>query len=248
MQKLVYKPGLSITEFLDIDIIKGIFHLDIFTSVKKHIHKYFKHPHIRQLLEFPILFLGALPENTPALYSLMNYADIVGGTWYPQGGMHAIVQAMYKLATSLGVQFQFNQNVTHIEVDAATARTVIAGNHQWKADVVIGGADYHFIENNLLPPNYRSYSQQYWESRLLAPSSLLYYVGLHKRLNNIRHHMLFFDTPFEQHAQEIYTTKEWPTNPLFYVCASSVTDPSVAPPGGENLFFSGACGSWPDWR
>ncbi len=237
MQKLVFKPGQSITEFLDTDVIKGIFRLDIFTSIKKHIHKYFKHPHIRQLLEFPILFLGALPENTPALYSLMNYADIVGGTWYPQGGMYSIVQAMHKLATSLGVQFHFNQNVTHIEVKAATAQTVHAGNHYWEADVVIGGADYHFIENNLLPPNYRSYSQQYWENRLLAPSSLLYYVGLNKRLHNIRHHMLFFDTPFEQHANEIYTTRQWPVNPLFYVCASSVTDTSVAPPGGENLFF-----------
>lgn len=237
MQKLVYKPGRSITEFLDADLIKGLFRLDLFTSIKEHIHKYFKHPHIRQLLEFPILFLGALPENTPALYSLMNYADIVGGTWYPRGGMYSIVQAMYQLATSLGVQFHFNQNAVHIEVEAGAAKKVITENNAYEADVVIGGADYHFIENKLLAPHYRSYSEKYWEKRLLAPSSLLYYVGLNKRLHNIQHHMLFFDVPFDQHAREIYTTKEWPQNPLFYVCASSVTDSTVAPPGGENLFF-----------
>lgn len=237
MQKLVFKPGQSLTEFLDADVIKGLFRLDIFTSVKKHIHKYFKHPYIRQMLEFPILFLGALPENTPALYSLMNYADIVGGTWYPEGGMYSIVCAMHQLATSLGVQFHFNQNVTRIELEASTAKKVITENNAWEADVVIGGADYHFIENNLLPASHRSYTEKYWEGRLLAPSSLLYYIGLNKRLTNIRHHMLFFDVPFDRHAREIYTTKEWPHNPLFYVCASSVTDKTAAPAGGENLFF-----------
>ncbi|MBO9563233.1 MAG: phytoene desaturase [Niastella sp.] len=237
MQKLVFKPGQSLTEFLDADVIKGIFKLDIFTSIKKHIHKYFKHPYIRQMLEFPVLFLGALPGNTPALYSLMNYADIVGGTWYPEGGMYSIVKAMHQLAVSLGVEFHFNENVQRIELEASTAKKVITNNNTWEADVVIGGADYHFIESNLLPAAYRSYSEAYWEQRVLAPSSLLYYVGLNKRLDNIRHHMLFFDAPFEQHAQEIYTTQAWPTHPLFYVCASSVTDDAAAPAGGENLFF-----------
>ena len=237
MQKLVFKPGQSVTEFLDTDVIRGLFRLDIFTSIKKHIYKYFKHPYIRQMLEFPVLFLGALPGNTPALYSLMNYADIVGGTWYPEGGIYSIVSAMHKLAGGLGVQFHFNQDVIRIELEASTAKKVITANNSYEADVVIGGADYHFIENNLLPPGYRSYTEKYWEQRLMAPSSLLYYIGLNKRLDNIRHHMLFFDVPFDRHAQEIYTTKEWPSNPLFYVCASSVTDRTVAPAGSENLFF-----------
>ncbi len=237
MQKLVFKPGQSLIEFLDADVIKGIFRLDIFTSIEKHIHKYFKHPYIRQMLEFPVLFLGALPGNTPALYSLMNYADIVGGTWYPEGGMYSIVKAMHELALSLGVQFHFNEDAQCIELEASIAKKVITKNNTWEADVVIGGADYHFIESKLLPAEYRSYTEKYWEQRVLAPSSLLYYVGLNKRLDNIRHHMLFFDAPFEQHAQEIYTTKKWPTHPLFYVCASSVSDNTVAPTGGENLFF-----------
>lgn len=237
MQKLVFNPGQSLTEFLDADVIKGVFRLDIFTSIKKHIHKYFKHPFIRQMLEFPVLFLGALPGNTPALYSLMNYADIVGGTWYPEGGMYSIVKAMHELALSLGVQFHFNEDAQRIELEASTAQKVITKNNTWEADVVIGGADYHFIESRLLPAEYRSYTEKYWEQRVLAPSSLLYYVGLNKRLDNIRHHMLFFDAPFEQHAREIYTTKKWPTHPLFYVCASSVSDNTVAPASGENLFF-----------
>ena len=237
MQKLVLKPGQSVAEFIDWEVIKGVFRLDIFTSIKKHIQKYFKHPRIRQLLEFPVLFLGALPENTPALYSLMNYADIVGGTWYPEGGMYSIVTAMHQLAGELGVQFHFNENVVRIEVEASCAKRVVTEKNTYEADVVIGGADYHFIETSLLTESHRSYTEKYWEDRLLAPSCLLYYVGLNKRLKNIRHHMLVFDVPFDQHAQEIYTTRQWPEDPLFYVCASSVTDAGVAPEGCENLFF-----------
>ncbi len=237
INNLVYKPGLSVSEFIDWKVISGFFRLDIFSSIKKHIHKYFHHYKLRQLMEFPVLFLGALPENTPALYSLMNYADMIGGTWYPQGGIYSVVQGMYKLATELGVQFHFNETAEQIITHKHSARTVRTNKNEYSADAVIGGADYHFIENNLLPATHRSYSEAYWDKKLMAPSCLLYYVGLNKKLRNIQHHMLFFDVPFEQHAKEIYTNPSWPANPLFYVSASSVTDASAAPEGQENLVF-----------
>lgn len=237
IQKLVYKPGQSVLEFIDWDVMKGVFRLDVFTSIKKHIGRYFRQPRIRQMLEFPVLFLGALPEDTPALYSLMNYADIVGGTWYPEGGMFRVVQAMYDLAIELGVTFQFNETVTSIHITGNSARTVQTDKGTYDADVVIGGADYHHIEANLLTQEYRSYSEAYWNSRLMAPSCLLYYVGLNRRLKDVLHHSLFFDVPFDQHGKEIYTEPKWPTDPLFYVSVSSLTDPGVAPEGHENLVF-----------
>ena len=253
INKLVHKPGRSVLEFVDADLAKGVLKLDVFTSMKKHISKYFKHPKLRQLLEFPVLFLGAMPEHIPALYSLMNYADIKGGTWYPKGGMYAVADAMYRLATELGVQFCFNENVNSIEVQDGIAKAVItqtAANselptsncqpptpNRYEADVVVGAADYHHIEKNLLPLHYRSYNEEYWNKRVMAPSCLLYYVGLNKKLKNILHHSLFFDTDFEQHGQEIYSKPNWPQEPLFYVSATSVTEDSVAPAHCENLFF-----------
>lgn len=238
INKLVHKPGQSLTEFLDWDLFKGIFRLDVFSSMKKHINKYFKNPKLQQMLEFPVLFLGALPENTPALYSLMNYADVKLGTWYPQGGMYKIVDGMYELAKEQGVKFNFNCDVREIKVDQGIAKQVVIDSElYYEADVVIGAADYHFIETSLLPAEYRSYSDEYWEKRVIAPSCLLYYIGLNKKLDGIKHHSLFFDTDFEVHGKEIYTTKQWPTDPLFYVCAPSATDNTVAPEGCENLFF-----------
>ena len=246
INKLVHKPGRSLKEFLDMDLAKGILKLDVFTSMKKHISKYFKHPKLVQLLEFPVLFLGALPQNIPALYSLMNYADIKLGTWYPQGGMYAVVDAMYNLAKELGVKFYFDCNVTAINIEAFKANGVQAqliANGKLNtvnfsdADVLIGAADYHFIESKLLPAEYRTYSETYWNKKVMAPSCLLYYVGLNKKLKNINHHTLFFDVDFDKHGTEIYDNPEWPSEPLFYLSATSVTDETVAPAGCENLFF-----------
>lgn len=237
IKKLVFKPGLSLLEFADFELMKGVFKLDVFSSMQKHISKYFKHPYLRMLMEFPVLFLGALPKDTPALYSLMNYADIKGGTWFPEKGMYSIVDAMYQLALELGVQFRFNTEVEKIVVNQSIAKQVIAAGEILESDVVISGADYHHTETDLLDIEHQSYSVNYWNQRALAPSCLLYYIGVNKKLKNILHHNLFFDTSFEKHGEEIYQTKVWPTNPLFYVSATSVTDTSLAPAGCENLFF-----------
>lgn len=237
INNLVYKPGLSWTEFLDRETMTGVFKLDVFTSIRRHIRKYFHHPKLRQIMEFPVLFLGALPSDTPALYSLMNYADIEGGTWYPEGGMYKVVDAMYRLAVELGVEFRFSQNVETINVTNGVASEVVTDQGSSTADVVISGADYHFTETTLLPPAYRSYSSTYWDKRVMAPSCLLYYIGLNKRLHNVQHHSLFFDVDFEKHGAAIYKSPQWPADPLFYVSIPSVTDASVAPQGCENMVF-----------
>ena len=238
VNKLVFKPGQSLLEFVDKELIAGLFRLDVFNNIKAHIGKYFKHPQLRQMMEFPVLFLGALPENTPALYSLMNYADVKLGTWFPRGGMYKIVEGMHQLAVEQGAQFHFNQNVSSIIVENGVATRVIteAGN-EYHADVVIGGADYHFIETKLLEKQYRSYSEDYWKKRVMAPGCLIYYVGINIKIPDLPHHSLFFDVDFNEHAAEIYTHPDWPKSPLFYLSATSVTDQTQAPEGSENLFF-----------
>lgn len=235
MKKMVYKPGLSIAEFLDWQTIKGAFKLQLFSSIRKEIARHFKHPQLRQLMEFPVLFLGALPQDTPALYSLMNYADIMGGTWYPQGGMYAVVEGMYQLAKETGVQFCFDEEVKSFEMAENKVKTVITSKGRYQPDAVISGADYHFTEKNLLPEKFRTYSENWWNKKTMAPSCLLYYVGLNKKLKNAVHHSLFFDVAFEQHGNEIYNRPQWPTDPLFYVSIPSLTNKNAAPPGQEAL-------------
>lgn len=237
MKDLVYKPGLSLLEFMNWRFLKGVFKLDVFNSIASHIRKSFKNPKLIQLLEFPVLFLGALPKNTPALYSLMNYSDIVGGTWYPKGGMFRIVEGMHQLALELGVEFQLENDVQKITVKNNLATEILATKPHTEFDAVVSSADYHFTEQKLLEEVYRNYSPQYWETRKLAPSSLIFYIGVGKKLPNLLHHTLFFDEDFDLHAEEIYTTPKWPTKPLLYLSCTSKSDTTVAPEGCENFMI-----------
>lgn len=236
INQLVYKPGRSVGEFMSLQLLFDVLRLDVFQSIHTHIRRFFSHEKIIKLMEFPVLFLGALPENTPALYSLMNYADINLGTWYPMGGMFKIIEGMVQLAEEKGVSFLYNQDVQEIEVQQGIAKAVRTATGRFEADVVVASADYHHVEKHLLAPAYRSYTDQYWNKRVMAPSCLIFYLGIGKKLSNLRHHNLFFDEDFGPHAREIYTDPKWPAKPLFYVSAPSVTDSSVAPAGCENLF------------
>jgi phytoene desaturase len=101
---------------------------------------------------------------------------------------------------------------------------------------LLSGADYHHTET-LLPMQFRQYSEDYWNGKIFAPSAMLFYVGFDKKLENLAHHTMFFDTDFDTHAESIYDTKTYPNNPLFYASFPSMTDDSVAPKGKEAGIF-----------
>ncbi|MBC8140020.1 MAG: phytoene desaturase, partial [Armatimonadetes bacterium] len=237
MNDYVRRPSLSVTEFVDIRIVKESVRLQMVQTMRSHVQSFFKDERLRRILEFPILFLGGTGREIPAMYSLMNYADLVLGTWYPMGGLRKVADAMESLARELGVQIITDCEASKIVVEhgAAVGVETMAGETH-RADSVIAGADYHHVEQNLLEPQYRTYDEAYWDSRVLSPSSLLFYLGVDKRLQNLQHHNLFFDEPLDPHADVIFKNPAYPDKPLFYVCCPSQTDPGVAPPGCENIF------------
>ncbi|MGW8121698.1 phytoene desaturase family protein [Roseivirga echinicomitans] len=237
INKFVYKPSRSILEFANPKLAIDAVRLQIFQSMAKHVRKFFKNEKLIQLMEFPVLFLGALPENTPAMYSLMNYADMALGTWYPKGGMFKIIEALESLAKEKGVKILTDHEVTSINYSGKKAIGLSTNHGEFAADVVVAGADYHHVDSMLLDNNTRNYDDVYWDKRVMAPSSLLYYVGVNKRLEGLLHHNLFFDTDFGPHAHDIYTDAKWPEKPLFYISAPSKTDDTVAPAGCENIFM-----------
>ncbi len=237
MSDLVYKPGLSLVEFADINLIKGAARLQVFSSFSKHVRKFFSHPKLIALMEFPVLFLGAMPKDTPALYSLMNYAGLKLGTWYPMGGFGKVIEAMKTIANHHGTQIHLNAEVESIGIENNRVSHIQVNGSRFNCDAIVASADYHHVESKLLPQAARNYSNKYWDKKTFAPSCLIYYLGVNKRLQNINHHTLFFDENLDQHSIEIYKDPKWPTKPLFYVCCPSQTDDSVAPAGHENLFL-----------
>jgi phytoene desaturase len=237
MKNLVYMPGLSVSEFADMELIRGAMRLQVFSSFSKHIRKFFSHPQLLALMEFPVLFLGAMPQDTPALYSLMNYAGLKLGTWYPQGGFGKIIESIARIAVDRGAKIRVDAPVEEILVDKGRTTGLRVKGENIFFDGVIAGADYQHVENKLLPEAYRNYDERYWDKKTFAPSCLIYYIGLNKKLNNIRHHSLFFEEDLLLHSREIYKNPKWPTKPLFYVCCPSQSDTTVAPEGHENLFL-----------
>lgn len=234
IKDLVYNPGVSPLELVTPKTIMKL--NQFFSTIKRDVRKRFNNNRLAQILEFPVLFLGAKPSDTPSFYNFMNYADFGLGTFHPKKGMYQVILAMEALAKELGVSIQTNANVESIMVENRTAKGLVVNGQKQTCDLVLSGADYHHTET-LLDRQYRQYSERYWRKKTFAPSSLLFYVGFDKKLQNVDHHTLFFDVDFDAHAEAIYDNPAWPDHPLFYASFPSITDDSCAPKGKEAGIF-----------
>ena len=234
IKDLVYRPGVSPMELITVETAMKVG--QFFGNISKNVRKKFKNQKLVQILEFPVLFLGAKPSDTPSFYNFMNYADFGLGTWHPKNGMYSVIKAIEKLAVELGVAIKTDSNISKVIVEGNEAKGLLVNNEFVQADIVLSGADYHHTET-LLDEKHRAYSEKYWESRVFAPSSLLFYVGFDKKIVNVEHHSLFFDVDFDVHASDIYDNPKWPENPLFYASFPSKTDSNSAPEGKESAIF-----------
>ncbi len=237
VRDIIYRQPDGLKPFLNWRTIKAAFRLQLIQSISKHIDAYFSHPYLKQILEFPVLFLGADPKATPALYSMMDYSGLMQGTWYPIGGFYEIIKAMEKVAIDNGVSIRTGSEVLSLDLRGGKCKSVNSTLGRFEADALVISGDYHHFDQHVMPKEYRQYSEKYWDSRTMAPSCLLFYVGHKGKVDGLEHHNLFFDADFPEHSKAIYETEEWPDNPLFYVCCPSKTDHTVAPEGDENLFF-----------
>lgn len=233
--EFVRKPSHSITEYFHWKIAAAGIKLDMLSSFGKYTRKFFKSEKINRMLEFPVLFLGGTAKTTPALYSLMNYSDMVQGTWYPEGGMYEVVAAMEKLAREQGVKFVFDVEVSGFEIKKNKITGVMASAKNYEADFVVASADYHHVEQQLLAKEHRKYDKKYWDSRVLSPSSIIFFLGFDTRIPKLDHHTLLFDEDFEGHADAIYNNPHWPEKPSVYLSCTSRSDDTVAPEGFENV-------------
>ena len=234
IKDLVYNPGVSPLELVTLDTFKKL--NQFFSTIKRDVRKEFKNNRLAQILEFPVLFLGAKPSKTPSFYNFMNYADFGIGTFHPKKGMYQVILAIEELAKDLGVKIKTNSPVDEIITKKSEAIGIVSNGESFYSDIVLSGADYHHTET-LLEPNLRQYSEKYWDNKTFAPSSLLFYVGFDKKLKNVNHHTLFFDVDFDKHARDIYDKPNWPDEPLFYASFPSITDSSSAPDGKEAGIF-----------
>lgn len=236
MNGFVYRDYRRLTDFFNRRMLVEGARLNVFTNLDRYVRGYFSSDRARKVLEYSMVFLGGAPDNTPALYNIMSHVDLAMGVWYPMGGMGAVVARMQRLAEDAGARFEFNRPVRRIVVQGGRAVGVETDTGVIDADVVVANADYHHVETRLLEPRYRQYSDRYWESRVVAPSAFILYLGLDRPVAGLAHHTLFLQHDWMDHFNTIFKRPAWPDRPSYYVCAASKTDPGVAPAGAENIF------------
>ena len=260
LQHFLYDDFSSIKSFINPQTLKLLPQLAplLGTSLEKHVAKRFTDGRLRQILGYPAVFLGSSPQRTPALYHLMSHLDLTQGVGYPMGGFAALVDAMEQICLQAGVEIVTEAQVEGIDVATTgkpqvqavrwinTARSGIKHNVQ-EADVVVGAADLHHIEADLLQPEFRAHSQASWKRRDPGPSAVLLCLGIKGKIPQLDHHNLFFTKDWEENFARIHQGRDLEPETSVYVCMPSHTDPSVAPAGHENLFVLVPAPALPAW-
>ena len=236
MKDFIYKDYKHLTDFIKPKLVKEGIKLHMFDKLDNYAMRFFQSDRIRKILEYTIVFLGGSPYDSPALYSLMSHVDFQLGVWYPMGGIGKLVEAMQKVAEENGAEFIFNSPVTKINSDGGKVKGVSTEKQDYQADIVVCNADHAYADTNLLEKKNWSYSKRYWDSRKIAPSAYLLYLGLDKKIDSFIHHNLYFDNNWVNHFNQIFHKPEWPDNPSYYVSCTSKTDKGTAPKGHENMF------------
>jgi 1-hydroxy-2-isopentenylcarotenoid 3,4-desaturase len=235
--EFLYRNYNSVFDFLDIRFILEGPRLHLFKNLDSYARKYFKNKRARQILEFNTVFLGCSPEKTPALYSLMSHADMQKGVVYPEGGIYKLPEALFKLGKEYGVRYLFNSAVKKINTKNNKAVSVNTEMDDHKADIVIAACDYHHAETSMLEKKYRIYSEKYWDTRTLAPTAFIVYLGIKKKIKLLKHHNLFLADNWEEHFKSVFDKPSWPDVPSYYIGCSSKTDPDAAPKNCDSLFI-----------
>lgn len=232
---LLEKDYLSPTDTIDSNILTMLANPALFMSYHSRIKRTSQNEDIQRILEFMTVFMGGSPQNIPGVYSLLSHVDLGLGIWYPMGGFGQVVKKFEQHAKNLGVKFVYNAPVSKIHTTQHKASAIEVNGQVLPYDIIVANADYEHVESSLVPHNYRTYSDNYWNKRVLSPSAVLIYLGVKSKVPGILHHTMFFDADWHGHFDQVFKHKKWSARPLFYTASPSKTDPSVAPKGCENI-------------
>ncbi len=236
-QHFMYKNYDTVFDFLNRRVMTEGQKLAVFSKMHSFVSRFFKSRKLQQVMEYTMVFLGTSPYDAPALYNLMSHMDFNQGVFYPMGGFYELIKALVAIAEKNGANLRKGVTVAEIVVENGVATGVrLEGGEFVPADIVVSNADMWFTETKLLPEKSRTYTQRYWRKRVMAPSAFIMYLGVSEKLPGITHHNLLFSEDWRKNFDDIYKSPCLPDGPSLYVCAPSVTDPSVAPEGKENLF------------
>ena len=239
LQHFLYSNFERTADFLHQAIFKkiGLLPKLLLEPIDHYVSGFVRNQRLKQILEYPMVFLGTSPFTAPAMYSLMSALDFSEGVFYPQGGMYEIIKSLVAIGKKRGVHYHFGAPVKRILVESGATKGIeLTTGIAVEADIVISNADLHYTETTLLTPELATYPASYWDKKEPGPSALLLYLGVKQKVPELEHHNLLLVDAWKENFDAIYNKKAIPEKASLYICKPSGIDPSVAPVGKENVF------------
>jgi phytoene desaturase len=234
IEKFVGRNFYSIFEYFSLRNLPLLFQLKALQKHHANVSKYFKDERLKAAFTFQNMYLGLSPYDAPATYSLLQYTELAEGVWYPSGGMYAGIQALARIAESLGVKFIYSAPVKKMKEEKGRIRSVITQDgREFTADIFIGNADLPYIYKELLPKNREA---RKLENKLYTCSTIMFYWGVDKEYPQIGHHNVFLGGDYKASFDQIFNEHSLPDVPSFYVHAPARTDKAAAPNGQDTLY------------
>jgi phytoene desaturase len=199
--------------------------------LQRMVRRYFRTEKLQHTFSFQSLYLGLSPFDSPAIYSLLPYTEVAGGLYFPMGGMHAMPRALARLAEEMGVDIRYRHDVRSLErADGRIAAVVLADGTPLPAGLVLANPDQPNAYETLLGEKYPRIDRFDFSC-----SAFLMYLGVNRRYPELTHHALVVPRDLRTTCDDIFSGRI-PADPAYYICNPSKTDPSLAPPGCENVY------------
>ena len=222
----------NLAEYFSLGNLPLLFQLKALLKHADNTGRFFRDPRLRAAFSFQNMYLGLSPYDAPATYSLLQYTELADGVYFPEGGLYRVIERLAAIAEAQGVRFLYNTPVKEIVVEGNRAAGVrLADGKTLKADLVLANADLPYVYRTLLgEPHPRAERLSY------SCSAFLMYLGVRRQYPGLPHHTLVVPPDLRGACGDIFTHHRVPPAPPYYICNSSKTDPSLAPPGCENLY------------
>jgi phytoene desaturase len=233
LNKLIGRNFYNIFEFANFKNIGLLVKLKTYVSHNTYIRRFFKHPHLRMAFTFQNIYVGQSPFDSPALFSMVPAAELRDGSYFPVGGMFAVVEKLLSAAEESGVKFHYNMSVTKIILNGKRAEGIVLnGGNEIRADIIVANADLPYVYRELLPDKRISAR---FDRLKYSCSAICFHWGVDKAYPQLGHHNVFLSDGYRISLDRIFKDKLVDDKPSFYVHAPARTDIAAAPHGQDTL-------------
>lgn len=207
-------------------------------TLDQRVREIFKDEHLRQLFDRYATYNGSSPYQVGSVYTIIPYVELADGGWYPCGGIYTLAEALERVARELGVNIETSCAVQRILVQDGQARGVVLGDGRVvRSDIVVANSDVVTTYRELLSPVVVT-ERKVRNLQRLEPScsGFVLLLGTDKTYPELSHHNIFFSDDYRAEFADLFERKVPISDPTIYICATTRTDPTQAPPNCENLF------------